>query len=302
MKRIIDFHGHLGDIFLGKNVSFKTNLPKPQSFHDHFYENGQSGFTFNVAGKSAEALQTRIQQGQRRTQHGTLENILADLSEAEAAYMVLLPVFPQTSFEEYRAACFLDKRLLTFTSADYALNEEEMLAKLRQDIVLGAKGLKVHAILQNVPLNDERTCKAVEVFGEAGLPIYVHVGESYYYTLEQKNYHCPAEYGRLESFLELVERYPNYDFIAAHCANRYAEELANGVKERKHIYTDTTFCSAERIAKSVELLGAEQILFGTDYPFTTLGDSLPVVYQALGSDAKVLDCVLYQNAARLLHL
>lgn len=302
MQRIIDFHGHLGDIFLGHNVSFKTNLPKPQAFHDHFYENGQSGFNFRAAGKSAEALQTRIQQGQRRTQHGTLENIAADLTEAEAAYMVLLPVLPQTSFEEYRAASLLDQRLLTFTSADYTLKQEDMTAKLKQDIALGAKGLKLHSILQNVPLCDERTCKAVEVFGEAGLPIYVHVGESYYYTLEQTNYHCPAEYGRLEYFLELVQRYPDFDFIAAHCANQLTEELARGINGSKHVYTDTTFCSAARIAKSVELLGAEQVLFGTDYPFTTLADSLPVVCEALGADAEVLDHVLYQNAARLLHL
>ena len=30
MRRVIDFHAHMGDIFTGRNVSFRTGLPRPE--------------------------------------------------------------------------------------------------------------------------------------------------------------------------------------------------------------------------------------------------------------------------------
>ena len=54
-------------------------------------------------------------------------------------------------------------------SVSYTHLERHIL--LKRDIIRGAKGLKLHPILQNVPLTDERTYAAVEVFGEMGLPI-----------------------------------------------------------------------------------------------------------------------------------
>ena len=54
--------------------------------------------------------------------------------------------------------------------------------------------------------------------------------------------------------------------------------------------------------ESVEKLGADKVLFGTDYPFSTLHDALREVDTAFGDDESVKKGILYDNAARLLHL
>ena len=34
MRRVIDFHAHMGDIFTGRNVSFRTGLPRPEDLEE----------------------------------------------------------------------------------------------------------------------------------------------------------------------------------------------------------------------------------------------------------------------------
>ncbi len=303
MRRVIDIHVHMGDIFLGRNVTFLTSQTRPEELDDHFAENGRRGFNFTVVGKSAEALEHRMRQGQRRLACATLENIGKSMDEELVPFSVLMPVYPYTSFEEYLAASRLDPRMIPFTCPDYSLPLDQLVAKLRQDLAAGARGLKIHSVLQNATMNDARTHAAIEVFGKANLPTMLHIGVSYYY-LPGQNAHYPSlpEAGAIEDFFELAHRYPHYPFIAAHCANKYASELAEGTRGLNNVYTDTTLCSAERMLESIETLGEDKVLFGTDYPFSTLHDALREVDKAFPEECARKDKVLYGNAARLLQL
>ena len=67
-------------------------------------------------------------------------------------------------------------------------------------------------------------------------------------------------------------------------------------------YTDTTFCSAAKIADAVEVMGDDKILLGTDYPFTTIADAYAQVEIALRDKPESLYKVAYGNAARLLRI
>ena len=260
MRRVIDIHVHMGDIFLGRNVSFRTFQPRPEELDDHFAENGRRGFNFTVVGKTPAEL-------------------------------------------EYLAASGLDTRMIPFSSPDFSLPADRMVEKLKRDIARGARGLKIHSVLQNVKMNDPRTRAAVEVFGRAGLPVMFHIGVSYYYLPEQDAaYPSLPEAGAIEDFFELARAFPDYPLIAAHCANKYAVELAEGTKGLDNVYTDTTLCSAERMLESVERLGEDKVLFGTDYPFSSLHDALREVDRAFPEESPRKDRLLYGNAARLLKL
>lgn len=300
MRRVIDFHAHLGDIFLSRNVSFRTGLPRPEDLGDCFADNDRRGFTFSAEGKSAEELQNRMRAGQNRLLYANYENMGRTMDREEAAYMVILPVTPLTSFDEYLAASRLEPRLLPFTNPDYARPKTDMLAKLREDMRNGARGLKLHPVLQNRPLDDELTRAAVELFGEAGLPVLAHVGQSSYYVRDQEAEHPTSpQFGRLECFVDLARRYPRYDLIAAHCGNNYPSRLAELTEGLERVYTDTTFCSAPKIREVVDRLGEDRVLLGTDYPFSDLHYAVEQVEKALG-DTPAADKVLYHNAARLL--
>jgi len=82
----------------------------------------------------------------------------------------------------------------------------------------------------------------------------------------------------------------------------WAQDIVDNVKDISNVYADTSFCSAEFARKAVEVMGAEHILYGTDYPFTHEKYNIAVIEEAFADDAETKDLVFYGNIARLLHL
>lgn len=305
--RIIDFHTHLGDIFHeNKNISFKApqHLPK---YKDPFKELGEGGYRAPLIADDPDALNTLIDAGQFRIwEKGSLQSVREEIERNRMDYMVSLPVLPNTSFEETLAASKLEPKILPFTSPDFSLPVKEMQEKLREDIRMGARGLKLHPILQNVKLTDKRTYAAVEVFGDLKLPVTAHCGVNDYYKPGSPYQNiAPKEYGALHYMLALIERYPKYILIPAHaggeCGKEYLE-LADAVRKHKwkHVYTDTSFKGTEVIKELVELMGEDKILFGTDYPFGEAESSIALCKKAFSGKEDAADKVFYRNAAALL--
>lgn len=303
MRQIIDFHVHLGDIFTGGNVSFRTGLTRPEDIEDCFAENDRKGYMYTAQGKPAGELQERMAAGQNRLQYATCENMGRTLDREGGRYAVLLPIYPHTSFEEYLAASYLDSRFIPFTSMDFSRTPKDVLDKLRSDIKKGAKGLKLHPVIQNRRLLAPLVMEAVEIFGKAGLPVIAHVGKSNYYLHEQEaQYPVSVEFGALEDFVELARTFPEYDLVAAHCCRNYPSQLAEMTKGLNHVYADTTFAGAEQIREAVHMLGEDKLLFGTDYPFSDMRYAALQVELALGTDTVAARKVFHGNAMRLLKL
>lgn len=308
-RRIIDFHTHLGDIFhSSRNIVFRPKLRIPQ-YTDPFAELAQDRYSRALVTENQEEQNVLIDAGQLRTwEYGSLAATQEALDQNGIDYAVSLPVMPNSSFEEALAASKLEPRILPFTSADFSLPTDEMVQKLRQDIARGAKGLKLHPILQNVKLTDERTYAAVEVFGGLGLPVTSHCGINDYYKPDSEYMPlAPKEYGELHYMLALIERYPDYILIPAHaggdCGWEY-EELAQEVQRHrwKNVYTDTSFKNAKVMRELAELFGEDRLLFATDYPFDGISGSIQECELAFADDPVLADKVFYRNAAKLLHL
>ena len=166
---------------------------------------------------------------------------------AQIDYICLLPIVPNTTLEEL-AASRLEKKIIPFTSADFTLTEGEMVAKLKRDIERGARGLKLHPILQNISLSDPRTHAAVEVLGEAGLPITSHCGINEYYLPDSPyRKETNAEFGDVKYVIELCHTFPDYNIVAAHGGGTVGGEmeiLARETRGLKNVYTDTSFRNA----------------------------------------------------------
>ncbi|MDR1185032.1 MAG: amidohydrolase [Coriobacteriales bacterium] len=299
-RRIIDSHAHLGDIFHeNRNITFKTNVKKGD-YEDRFILLESSLFTEPLFTGAANDLQLVIDGGQFRCWEATLENTSRQLDECNMAGLVALPVLPNTTFEEYLAASKLDPRIIPFTAADMTLSIEDMQAKLKKDIGRGAKGLKLHPILQNVRLTDDRMVAAAAVFAEVGLPVVVHIGEGTYYS-DDKDYPVNSKFGAMSDFFTFARICPDQPLIAAHCA-AYAAPLMEGCAGLDNIYADTSFCSVEAARAAVNLMGADHVLFGTDYPFTNESFNIEVIERAFEDDPVTCDKVFYANIAKLLHL
>lgn len=304
MKKIIDFHSHLGDVFhQQKNVTFKQNV-QPKDMDNPFLRQEESGFVDPLIGPSLEEFKHLIDAGQQLCWENTLENLSRKLDHFGIAGICVLPVLPNTSFEEYLAASKLDDRLLPFSCADYSLSSEALEEKLLLDIKRGARGLKIHPVLQNQSLRDEKVALAVEIFGSHDLPIISHCGANDYYA-SGETYPRNPEYGDVSYFIELAQKFPNYSLVAAHSGGLMGGEmeiLAEGVKGLQQVFVDTTFRSALDIKRQVDFFGQERVLFGTDNPFSTHKGAIAQVEQACAGNVALEHKILYQNAATLLHL
>ncbi|MDR2402997.1 MAG: amidohydrolase [Spirochaetaceae bacterium] len=299
-RRIIDSHAHLGDIFHeNRNISFKTNVRKGD-YEDRFIELEESLFTKPLFTGDPRDLQLVIDGGQFRCWEATLENTSRQLDECDMAGIVLLPVLPNTTFEEYLAASKLDPRIIPFTAADMTLSIDEMQEKLYRDIGRGAKGLKLHPILQNVRLLDDRMHAAADVFARADLPVVVHIGEGTYYSAD-KTYPVNSKFGAMSDFFEFAKNRNNQVLIAAHCA-AFAQPLMEGCKGIDNVYADTSFCSVAAAREAVKIMGAERVLYGTDYPFVNEKFCIEVIERAFENDPVTKDKVFYANIAKLIHL
>lgn len=300
MVKILDIHTHVGDIFHeNRSITFKTNIKKGD-YEDPFIEVERSGYTKPLIVKDEKDHQRLIDAGQYRVWECTMENFGNDMTEDHVDYACLLPVLPNTSFEEYLAVSKLDSRFIPFTCPDFSLSIPELEKKLELDIQRGAKGLKIYPILQNVSLEDPKVEAAVEVFGKANIPTIFHVGVTSYYGPD-KDYPTNPEFGDPQYFYDFAPRFSKYPLIAAHCC-LLAEDFAKNTKGLDNVYTDTTMCSAELMQQGVKYIGEDKVLFGTDYPFGTFKYSIEEVKRAFADDERMMNKVFFENAAKILHL
>lgn len=311
-RRVIDFHAHLGDIFDQKrNVTFLRGVkpgsiwPNPYEgkYENIFTEHEKNHFVGPLI-KNLEELPVLIEYSQQMCWANTLENVGKNLDEGGVDYICMFPVMPCDSFDEIYAASLIDPRIIPFASADFRLPVDEMVEDLKRQINTGARGLKIHPVLQMINLRDPKVDAAVQVCGEAGLPIISHCGENSYYIERELERNTP-EFGNVKYMIELANKYPQYNIVGAHAGGLTGGEmevLAEGTKGLPNFYVDTTFRCAEDIRKIIEYFGEDRVLYGTDNPWASEKGSIAEVVEACGGSAELEDKVLYANAARLLHL
>ncbi|MGI5901802.1 MAG: amidohydrolase family protein [Desulfitobacteriia bacterium] len=304
MRRIIDAHAHLGDIFHeNKNITFKTNVQKGD-YPDPFVQLDLDGYVRPLMPQNEEEVNIVINAGQYKVWESTLENLSKSLDENKIDFICLMPILPNTSFEEYLAASKLENRIIPWTSCDFNLPVEDMCAKLMKDIARGAKGLKIHLTLQNISNDDPKVHAAVEVMGEAGLPVAFHCGVNLYYTPEKaKIFKTNPEASELTNIVEIAKVHPDTNIIAAHAGGVMGgemEALAEKGAHLKNLYTDTSLRSTEYMLKIVEAFGEDKVMFGTDYPFLSQKHSLKAAEDAFGNNPELADKIFFRNVARLM--
>lgn len=311
-KRIIDFHTHLGDIFHeNRSIAFKRPgiVANPPEFNgvDPFGDLEESGYTRPLIVPDVEAQNQLIDAGQVRIwQRANIFTTREVMDAAGVDYWGSLPIMPNTSFEECLAASKLDPGFIPFTCPDFDLPDDEMMDKLKRDIANGARGLKIHPIIQNISITDKRCEGPIELFGDLGLPITYHCGVNDYYKADSPFHDLTnLELGDLKYTLELLEKYPDYVWVPAHgggsCGGEL-EALAELVEKKgcKNVYVESSHRGIDGMHKMLELFGEDRIMFATDWPFDTVTWSVYYAAEAFKDDPVVADKFFYRNAARIL--
>ena len=201
------------------------------------------------------------------------------------------------------------ERLLFFASIDpLQTGYMDELEKCHQQ--LGAVGVKLAPLYQNVHPQDKRYYEIYRYCQQHGLPILFHTGTSFVSG-------TPLEYSRPVHFDAVAVDFPDLCMVLAHLGHPWEGETISVIRRHANVYADVSalyyrpwqFYNSMRLL--VEYKAQHKVLFGSDFPFTTTGDSIKNIL-ALNSVTgrsglpevpdNVIEEIIHRDALRLLNL
>ena len=176
-------------------------------------------------------------------------------------------------------------RLLFFASVD-PLQPDYMDELEKCHRQLGAVGVKLAPLYQDAHPQDPRYYDIYRYCVKHGLPILFHAGTSFITgTRHDKS--------RPVHFDAVAVDFPDLKMVLAHLGHPWEGETIAVIRRHANVYADISalYYRPWQFYNSMRLLveyGAQhKVLFGSDFPFTTTGDSLEKV--------RDLNCIIAQS-------
>ena len=276
----------------------------------------RSGVTFSdKSGIPSEALGAMRQSG---VSYAMVVNLFATI-ETGGRLVELLPSAPVGSIDGSSHDISLGDRLksfnrwlvelskvheefLPFVAIDpWALSPDENRAHLL-DLVSsgGARGVKLHPVIQRFEAADERLWPTFEACAELNLPVVAHAGPS----------RGSVQLGDPAAFAGVLQRFPGLKLILAHLGGgawsqieRFARDFPNAYFDCSEILHWTGAKGAPTpnlLARLIRDIGARRVLFGSDFPWYEIDTSIELLDRLpkLADEEKAAIAGL--NAAKLL--
>ena len=303
---IIDIHTHLGDILYpeGGKLIYQTGVKKKLWLDMvSLSESGLHEDTPLLKGEWLYRLTyNKITKASRaRNATATLENMQASMDRAGVTQTACMPIPPYLYFDDLARAKEQDSRIIPFTGIDYGAFDQ-MEPTLKDHVARGAMGLKLHPIIQNIPLNDDRTLQAVEAFAQFGLPILFHCGISSYYLGKEREEKENATYGSIQYAENLVAAFPQVKFIAGHAGLFQYQEVIDRLSSYQNVWVDISFQSPKHIQELIQAFGPDRVLFASDWPYGRRTTAVKAVKKACDGDTALEEALFFRNAQALLSL
>lgn len=167
---------------------------------------------------------------------------------------------------------------------------------------LGLHGVKLHPDIQEVDTDDPRLFPLYEILSAKKMPLYLHVGDN-----RQK-----YRYSHASKVVHVLENFPHLTVAAAHLGGYMAWDdaltwfAANRHKSwYENLWFDTSSAlwamTPERARQMIGALGAERMMFGTDYPVKNIAGEV-ARFHALDLPSPTREDILWNNAVHFLHL
>ena len=191
-------------------------------------------------------------------------------------------------------------RLLGFCAVNPAWGDAA-LAEVERCVRAGMKGVgELHPDTQGFQPEDEETMAALmDLATELRVPVLVHASEPVGHLYHGKGHVTP------ERLLRLVQGFPQATVICAHWGGGlpfYAlmPEVADALANTYFDSAASPLLYDQRVfSVAAELVGAEKLLFATDFPLVKHQRLLAQVRES-GLEAEAQELILGGNAARLL--
>jgi predicted TIM-barrel fold metal-dependent hydrolase len=131
------------------------------------------------------------------------------------------------------------------------------------------RGLKLGPTYQHFHPHDPRCLELVEVAAHYQLPVVWHQGTTFTSA-------AIAEYARPLDLDLVARRFPELPMWIAHFGHPWTEECISVIRRHEHFYADVSALDtrpwqlAQALASAAEYRVLDRVLFGSDYPFSTV--------------------------------
>src|SRR5262245_17085977 len=173
-------------------------------------------------------------------------------------------------------------RMIPFVRLDLA---EDPIGEATRCLDLGARGIKLHPRAQKFLLNDERLSPIFELAADRQVPILIHGGRG-----------LPPI---ADDLARVVDRYPKAQLIVAHAGIADLAALADRLGGKAGVFFDTSVWSPVDLLGLYRLVGPEQVVYASDYPYGQQPASLLISLRTArlaGLDEQQVRDVLAHNA------
>jgi predicted TIM-barrel fold metal-dependent hydrolase len=222
------------------------------------------------------------------------------MDHAGVTSTVCLPLPPNVVFSDVKAAAEKDPGLIPFTGVDFS-DTSQLDEQFEAEVAAGAKGLKLHPIIQKVSFTDTRMKKAVQSFMRFDLPILFHAGVSNYYVGSEKGKNIP-EYGGIKEATELVSAFPEAKFIVGHAGMYDVKDVMELLGEYQNVWVDTSLQSPGKIRDLIDVFGEDKVLFASDWPFGCRKAAIKTVKAVCKGNERLERKLFYENACSLMKI
>lgn len=196
-----------------------------------------------------------------------LESSPRDLNEAledsglDGAVVIAAPPFATNEFVLETCADLAQGGKKLFPAVNIPKGVNRPAVTLRRLADQGAKLLKIHAATDGEGPETPRYRALLKAATDLGLPVILHTGCVHSHVLYKK-----PEYGQVDRFERWFESFPETRFILAHMNMHEPLVALDLAQQYPNLFVDTSWQPAEAIAEAVRRIGAERVLYASDWP------------------------------------
>jgi hypothetical protein len=226
------------------------------------------------------------------------------LANQENSVSVINLKISQMLLESNVANCELARihsDLLPFILIDpNAMSPDESEAHLREMVTHGAKGVKLHPILQRFYPNDKRMRPIYKTCVDLAVPILSHSGSA----------RGAEQYAEPDAFVEVLKEFPRLTLILAHLGGGSWQQTLNIAKKYQNACFDCSEIiewlgapsapTPHELAELIKKIGPHRVMMGSDFPWYDLDRTVHLISTLPVLSDEEKQGILGENATQIL--
>lgn len=231
---------------------------------------------------------------------GTVSNLISRMDDWGIDRAVILNIATnpkqQTNVNNFAIeTAKTNSRLYALGSLNpYSDNVKEEAKRLREN---GIRGIKIHPDYMGAELDCEVFDSVYRAASENELFVVTHSGWDF---ISPDHIHCTPE-----MIVKVLDKFPDLTLVAAHMgAYRMWDDVERLLLGRKNLYIETSLAPMDgldkaRFARMLNSHDSDKILFGSDFPWYSMGKTLEYV-DSLDLSNEIKEKLFCENAISLL--